>query len=133
MQDSHHLVIVGGGIAGTDIATHLAGRETERGRLAVTLIDREPAHVWKPMLHTIAAGTRDVYQQQTSYVAQARERGFTFQPGEIVAIDRTARRICLAPLLDARQHEALGAREVTHVRWCSLWEALFNRWCAIRR
>lgn len=29
------------------------------------------------MLHTIAAGTRDISQQQTTYIAQASDAGFT--------------------------------------------------------
>jgi NADH:ubiquinone reductase (H+-translocating) len=41
MENVRRLIVVGGGIAGVDIATHLAGRNTARGRLAVTLIDQE--------------------------------------------------------------------------------------------
>lgn len=110
----HHLVIVGGGVAGIHIASRAAGRAAGRGRLAVTLLDREPAHVWKPMLHTIAAGTRDVQQQQTSYIAQARERGFVYQTGEVTGIDRHARRVHIAPLRDARQREMIGPRTLEY-------------------
>ena len=69
MKGTHHIVVLGGGIAGIEIATRLAGRKAGQRRIMTTLIDRESAHVWKPMLHTIAAGTRDVHQQQTSFVA----------------------------------------------------------------
>ncbi len=112
MPDIHRLVVVGGGVAGVDIATHLAGRQTALGTLAVTLVDREPAHVWKPMLHTIAAGTQNIFQQQTSYVAQARDHGFLFQPGEVAGIDRAARRVSLAPLLTTEGRELLAARSL---------------------
>ncbi len=50
------------------------------------------------MLHTIAAGTRDVSQQQTTYVAQARTAGFIYQPGQMIGLDRDARKITLAPM-----------------------------------
>lgn len=93
MADAHRLVILGGGVAGLDIASHVAGR---RG-IAVTLIDREPAYVWKPMLHTIAAGTADAGAQETTYLAQARARGFLFVPGEATGIDRARREVRLAP------------------------------------
>jgi NADH:ubiquinone reductase (H+-translocating) len=97
-MDEHKLVIVGGGVAGLDLASHLAGRRTGDRRLAVTLIDREPAYVWKPVLHTVAAGTADAGMQQTVYAAQALSRSFTYEPGEAVAVDRRAREVRLGPL-----------------------------------
>ncbi len=66
VNDPLRLVVVGGGVAGLDIATHLAGRRCGDRRIAVTLIDREPAYVWKPMLHTIAAGTSVSATQETA-------------------------------------------------------------------
>ncbi len=95
----HRLVIVGGGVAGIDLATHLEGRKLDRGKLTVTLIDREGAHVWKPMLHTIAAGTANVYLQQTSYFAQAHRHGFRYEPGEVVAVERSGKSVTVAPLI----------------------------------
>lgn len=96
---NRRIVIVGGGVAGLSLATAL-GRQSQRGRKAhqVTLIDRDSAHVWKPMLHTVAAGTRDVSQQQTSYIAQARAAGFDYHPGDICGLDRAGQRILLAPM-----------------------------------
>jgi NADH dehydrogenase len=96
------VVIVGGGVAGLEVATTLGRRwSRRRGRRpmpSVTLVDRDSAHVWKPMLHTIAAGTRDVSQQQTPYIAQAHDAGFAYQPGELSGLDRTAREMLLAPI-----------------------------------
>ncbi|WP_175907901.1 MULTISPECIES: NAD(P)/FAD-dependent oxidoreductase [Burkholderia] len=93
------IVIVGGGVAGLEIATSL-GRRWRRDphALSVMLVDRDSAHVWKPMLHTIAAGTRDLSQQQTPYIAQACNAGFEYQPGEMCGLNRAAREIRLAPL-----------------------------------
>ncbi|THK35769.1 NAD(P)/FAD-dependent oxidoreductase [Ensifer sp. MPMI2T] len=94
----HHVVVVGGGVAGLEIASKLP-RRVGRTSVEVTLIDRESAYVWKPMLHTIAAGTTDVSQQETSYVAQARNRRFVFAPGELRGIDREERKVYLSPLV----------------------------------
>src|SRR5262249_32629095 len=93
----HRIVIVGGGIAGLEIASKLP-RTAGQIPIAVTLIDRELAYVWKPMLHTIAAGTSDVSQQETNYIAQARDRRFVFAPGEFKGIDRQAQMVRLGPL-----------------------------------
>jgi NADH:ubiquinone reductase (H+-translocating) len=98
MPSSHHIVVVGGGIAGLAIASKLP-RTAGRTPIDVTLIDREPAHVYKPMLHAIAAGTSDFSQQETNYIAQARDRHFVFHPGELKGIDRDVRRIRLGPLM----------------------------------
>lgn len=114
MDTVHQLIVAGGGVAGLDLATHLAGRRTTGGRLQVTLVDQEVAHVWKPMLHTIAAGTREVRQQQTAYLAQAREHGFRFAPGRLAGIDREAKMVRLAPWPDAHGEELLPERAIRY-------------------
>jgi NADH dehydrogenase len=90
--------VVGGGVAGLDMATHLAGRKAGDRLLQVTLIDRDTASVWKPMLHMIAAGTSQAGAQQTVYAPQARACGFRFQPGEAIGIDREKCTVSLGPL-----------------------------------
>jgi hypothetical protein len=60
-------IVVVGGVAGLEVATAL-GKLKSESIDTVTLVDSDSAHVWKPMLHTIAAGTRDLAQQQTTYL-----------------------------------------------------------------
>jgi NADH:ubiquinone reductase (H+-translocating) len=105
-----HIVVVGGGVAGLILATRLGHLLGHRGLARVSLIDRSWIHVWKPMLHTFAAGTWNVYEQQLQYVAQARTHHFEYVPGLLYAIDRTTRRIRLAPVQVAGEVVA-GARE----------------------
>jgi NADH dehydrogenase len=100
---AHRVVVVGGGVAGLEIASKLP-RAAAGIPVSLILVDREPAYVWKPMLHTIAAGTSDVSQQETSYIAQARERRFVFKPGALAGLDRQARTVRIGPLtLEGRQ------------------------------
>jgi len=95
----HRIVIVGGGVAGTEIASTL-GRRYKRPnpddqQLSITLVDSDSSHIWKPMLHTIAAGTRDVSQQQTPYLVLASKSGFEFQPGALKGLNRAAKVVIL--------------------------------------
>jgi NADH dehydrogenase len=103
-EQAIHVLIVGGGVAGLEIATQLGRRNQARWRTRskpyrVTLLDAGSAHVWKPMLHTIAAGTRDVYQQQVAYAAQARRAGFAYYPGTMCGLDRLLKKVTVAPVM----------------------------------
>ncbi len=93
----HRILILGGGIAGLELATRL-GRARRRNALDVTLADRNLVHVWKPMLHTFATGMARLGRQEVGFRAHAAENGYRFAPGELVALDRTAREATLAPL-----------------------------------
>ncbi|MCI0752924.1 NAD(P)/FAD-dependent oxidoreductase [Teichococcus vastitatis] len=108
------IVIVGGGAGGVQLATRLGNRHAVHRRAEVLLIDRDAAHLWKPLLHEVAAGTLDVGQQQLGFVVQAKRHGFRYLPGEMVGVDRTAREVLLAPLLDATGAEVLGPRRVSY-------------------
>lgn len=46
----------------------------------------------------IAAGTRDVHLQSVQFLAHAQDHVYAFEPGELVAIDRVARRVDLGPI-----------------------------------
>ena len=108
-----HIVIVGGGVAGLILATRLGHSLGRRNLARISLIDRSWVHVWKPMLHTFAAGTWNIYEQQVQYVAHARAHHFEYVPGQLDAIDRAARRIRLAPLQAAGEVVA-GGRELDY-------------------
>lgn len=111
------VVVVGGGVAGIEIASEL-GRHAQPcshgRRFAVTLLDADSAHIWKPMLHTIAAGTRDVHQQQVAYAAQARSAGFTYQPGAMCGLDRVRKEIEVAALTHPDGRVLLAPRRLAY-------------------
>ncbi|CAN0627442.1 Type II NADH:quinone oxidoreductase [Burkholderia multivorans] len=101
----HRFIIVGGGAGGLELATRLGDRYGARGsrpaRALVTLVDRYPTHIWKPLLHEVAAGSMNPFTQELEYAAQARWHGFEFQQGALVALDRGAKHITLSAVNDS--------------------------------
>ncbi|OXI71556.1 FAD-dependent oxidoreductase [Burkholderia sp. AU31280] len=114
MTPPTRIVIVGGGIAGLQLATRLGERLGRSGRAQITIVDRSPTHIWKPMLHTIAAGTRDVQQQQVIFLAHARDHGYTYQPGELKGLDRARRRVQLGEIRSQDGDVVIDARELDY-------------------
>lgn len=106
------IVIVGGGAGGLPLATRL-GRRRLPG-VSVTLVDAASSHIWKPLLHEVAAGTLDTGVAQLGYVAQAARSGFRYWPGRMEGLDRAAREIRLAPLHDSTGAEILPARSLPY-------------------
>ena len=114
VESLHRIVIVGGGAGGLELATRLGERLGRRRRATVTLIDRGRTHVWKPLLHKVAAGTMDPGDHELDYLAQAHWHGFRYQQGEMVGLDRATRRVRLAPVFDSEGAEVVPARAVAY-------------------
>src|SRR3954468_23505901 len=72
----HHIVIVGGGAAGLELATKLGDSLGQRRKAQITLVERARTHIWKPHLHEVAAGTMDVGRDAVDYLAQASDHHF---------------------------------------------------------
>ncbi|RSZ56624.1 FAD-dependent oxidoreductase [Massilia atriviolacea] len=106
------IVIVGGGAGGLELATRLGNSAGKAGRARVVLVDRWPTHFWKPLLHTVASGKHDPQVMAIDYAAQAAEHGFEFARGEVLGVDRDARRISLAPWIADDGAEVLPARSL---------------------
>ncbi|MES2315888.1 MAG: FAD-dependent oxidoreductase [Pseudomonadota bacterium] len=108
------IVIVGGGAGGLELATRLGDSMGRAGKARVILVDRWPAHFWKPLLHTLASGKRDAQGTEVDYAAQACEHGFEFVRGDVLAVERAARCIRLAPWLADDGAEMLPARAISY-------------------
>ncbi len=99
MSRAHRIVIVGGGAGGLELATKL-GDSYSADKIAVTLVDKNRTHIWKPKLHEVAAGSMDLADQELDYIAQAHWHHFRFRLGELVGIDREKKEIQVAPYID---------------------------------
>ena len=106
----HHIVIVGGGAGGLELATRLGDALGRKKRARITLVDCTRTHLWKPLLHEVAAGSMDLYEHDLDYLAQARWHHFNFQLGRMDGLDRARRVIRLAPAFDEDENEELIPR-----------------------
>lgn len=112
--DIPHIVIVGGGAGGLELATKLGNKLGKKGRAEITLIDRNTTHLWKPLLHEIAVGTMDEGIDAVSYRGHATSHHFLFRVGTLTDINRDTREVILAPITDEEGHEVLPS---THIHY----------------
>ncbi|MEO6117540.1 MAG: NAD(P)/FAD-dependent oxidoreductase, partial [Methylotenera sp.] len=110
-KDLHHVVIVGGGAGGLELATKLGDRLGRKGKALITLIDRSKTHVWKPLLHEIAAGSMNPERHELDYLAQAHWHHFNFRLGSMDRLDRVNRVISISPNYDEDGIEVIPRRD----------------------
>lgn len=90
---AHKIVIVGGGAGGLELATQLGQSLGKSGKAHITLVDQKLTHIWKPLLHEIAAGTLNPHQKEINYFAHAAANHYEFVLGTFKNIDREAQQI----------------------------------------
>ncbi|MEO6698775.1 MAG: NAD(P)/FAD-dependent oxidoreductase [Paraperlucidibaca sp.] len=108
------IVIVGGGAGGLELATRLGHSLGRAGQARIILVDACLTHIWKPLLHEVAAGTINSYEDELNYFAHAAQHRFEFQLGRFESLDREAKTITLAPLADSHGNALANAR---HLRY----------------
>ena len=110
----HQIVIVGGGAGGLELATALGDTLGRRGHAAITLVDKTRAHVWKPQLHVIAAGSMDIGRHEIDYLAQSHWHHFGYRVGEMTGLDRSAREVLIAGFVDAEGNAVTPAQRIRY-------------------
>lgn len=108
------IVIVGGGAGGLALATQLGKRLGKKGQAEITLVDAVRTHVWKPLLHQLAAGSFDTHAEEIEYLAQARWNHFKFRLGNLTGVDRVHKTVHLAASYDAGGREITPAQELPY-------------------
>jgi len=108
------IVIVGGGAGGVELATRLGDKLGRRRKALVTLVDRSRTHLWKPLLHQVAAGSMDLNDHELDYLYQARWHHFQFRLGRMDGLNRVKKEIRLAPTLDEAGREVIPRQFVPY-------------------
>lgn len=106
-----HIVIVGGGAGGLELATRLGQKLGKKKRAKITLLDLNRTHIWKPLLHEVAAGTFDSYENQVEYMAQAKSNYFEYRLGRMYKLDRKEKIIYVAPTQSDDGDEIIPERQ----------------------
>ncbi|MGI9305164.1 MAG: NAD(P)/FAD-dependent oxidoreductase [Gammaproteobacteria bacterium] len=106
----HQIVVVGGGAGGLELVTKLGGKLGKRGDADIMLIDVARTHIWKPLLHEVAAGTLIPGEHELDYLAQAYRCHFRFRLGCMQGLERKRRLVRVAATRNPLGVEIIPAR-----------------------
>ena len=109
-EDILRIVVIGGGAGGLELVTKLGERYRKRDDIEVTLVDVNHAHIWKPLLHEIAAGTLNSNDDELSYLAHSHWHHFQFRLGALAGIDRKRKVVSIAGSSDKHGVEYIPPR-----------------------
>ncbi len=101
------IVVVGGGAGGLELVRRL-GAKFGRKHHDIILVDKNLSHIWKPLLHEVAAGSLDANMDEVGYRAHCFRWGYRFFQGTLEEVDREAKTIVLAPLQDGDGTELIS-------------------------
>jgi NADH dehydrogenase len=110
----HQIVVVGGGAGGLELATRLGNKLGKKRRAQITLIDRKRAHLWKPKLHEIAAGSMDIAAHELDYLAQSHWHHFRYKIGEMAGVDRVKQEVTVSAFIDDEGYQVTPNRTVRY-------------------
>lgn len=113
MPKKTQVVVVGGGAGGLELVTRL-GATFGRRRHDIILVERNRTHIWKPLLHEVAAGALDANLDEVGYRSHCHRWGYRFFMGALQGIDRDAGEIVLAPIVDEDGAEIMGVHRLRY-------------------
>ncbi len=110
----HRITIVGGGAGGLELAVRLGKKLGKNKKALITLIDAARTHLWKPLLHQVAAGTLDSHADELEYFALARTHHFTFRLGRMDGLSRDKKEVYLEATRDEHGEELLPRQSIPY-------------------
>ncbi len=105
------IVIVGGGAGGLELARRL-GQRFGRKHHDIILVDKNRTHIWKPLLHEVAAGSLDANLDEVGYRSHCHRWGYRYFFGALEAVDAENGQVVIAPLLDEDGSELVARHEI---------------------
>jgi len=114
LENIHRVVIVGGGAGGLELATKLGNTLGKKKVAEIILIDAKKTHVWKPLLHEIAAGSLNPDKDELEYLAQAHWHHFKFRYGRVNQVDSKNKTVSIEPTFDIDGTEIIPLRKIKY-------------------
>ena len=114
MENLHRVVIVGGGAGGLELATKLGNTLGKKKIAEIILIDAKKTHVWKPLLHEIAAGSLNPDKDELECLAQAHWHHFKFRYGRVNEVDSQNKTVSIEPTYDIDGTEIIPLRKIKY-------------------
>ncbi len=115
LQEGQSIVIIGGGAGGLELAIKL-GRHFKKSSKKIILVDQNRTHIWKPLLHEVAAGSLDPEIDGMDYLSLGKRNGFVFHLGKMTGLNRENKTIELAPLIDFEGETVLKERHIQYAQ-----------------
>ena len=107
------IVVVGGGAGGLELATRLGAR-FGRDAFDIILVEKNRTHIWKPLLHEVAAGSLDANLDEVGYRSHGHAWGYRFFYGVMEGVDRESRHVLIAPIKDEDGREIMGRHRIRY-------------------
>jgi len=113
MTKKTQIVVVGGGAGGLPLVRKLAAKFGRRDH-DIILVDRARSHIWKPLLHEVAAGSHDANLDEVGYGGHGARWGYRFFFGSLESIDRVNRHVVTAPFIDDQGRQILDRHTIRY-------------------
>ncbi|MEO8301065.1 MAG: NAD(P)/FAD-dependent oxidoreductase, partial [Rhizomicrobium sp.] len=113
MARKTQIVVVGGGAGGLELATRL-GAHFGREHFDIILVEKNRTHIWKPLLHEVAAGSLDANLDEVGYRSHGHAWGYRFFYGAMEGVDRDSGHVLIAPLVDEDGREIMGRHRIRY-------------------
>jgi len=107
------IVVVGGGAGGLELVTKL-GKRFGRKEYDIILLEKNPTHIWKPLLHEVAAGSLDANLDEVGYRSHGHGNKYRYFLGAMQGIDREKKQVIVAPLYDENGSEIMGEHRIRY-------------------
>ncbi|MEM7703355.1 MAG: NAD(P)/FAD-dependent oxidoreductase [Pseudomonadota bacterium] len=107
------IVVVGGGAGGLELVRKL-GAKFGRKNHDIILVDKNASHIWKPLLHEVAAGSLDANLDEVGYRAHCHKWGYRYFKGTLAGINRERGLIHLEPVKDDDGTEIISEHTIRY-------------------
>ncbi|MBT2133787.1 NAD(P)/FAD-dependent oxidoreductase [Croceibacterium sp. LX-88] len=113
LERKTQIVVVGGGAGGLELVRRLGARYG-RKRHDIILLEKNRTHIWKPLLHEVAAGSLDANLDEVGYRSHCHRWGYRYFLGTLESVDRARQQVIIAPLLDEDGSEIIARHTIRY-------------------